>query len=149
MLRLLTTPKGMAILVIVLLIAAGNIYLRGPMAPVQLPGETVFQAGGLAVRNTLLASLLTTAILVGIGYLGTRRMTLVPGRLQGLVEVALEILFRLVTDVAGQRNGRRFFPVVATIFFFVVISNWMGLFPGFGSIGVVERDDPGFALNEV
>jgi F-type H+-transporting ATPase subunit a len=47
-----------------------------------------------------------------------------------------------VTGIAGEENGRRFFPVVATIFFFIVISNWMSLLPGFNVIGWVGHETP-------
>ena len=40
-----------------------------------------------------------------------------------------------MTNVAGEKNGRRFFPVVATIFFFVLASNWLSLLPVFNVIG--------------
>ena len=43
-------------------------------------------------------------------------------------------LYNFCQSVAGEKNGRRFFPVVATIFLFVSFNAWLGLLPGFGSI---------------
>jgi F-type H+-transporting ATPase subunit a len=40
---------------------------------------------------------------------------------------------------AGEKHARRFFPVVATIFFYVTVANWLGLFPGVATIGKVEQ----------
>jgi F-type H+-transporting ATPase subunit a len=50
--------------------------------------------------------------------------------MEGLVEA----LYGLAESVAGKNAGK-FFPWVATIFMFVIISNWSGLIPGVGSIG--------------
>jgi len=58
--------------------------------------------------------------------------------LQNVVEVPVEFFYNFVEGVAGEK-ARRFFPLVATFFFFILISNWMGLLPGFGSIGLVEH----------
>jgi len=43
-----------------------------------------------------------------------------------------------VVNVAGERNGRRFFPLVATIFFFILVSNYLGLLPINNVIGLTE-----------
>ncbi|MEE9583351.1 MAG: F0F1 ATP synthase subunit A, partial [Dehalococcoidales bacterium] len=61
---------------------------------------------------------------------------LVPGRLQTAFEFLLGWLFDLCRSVAGDRNGRRFFPVVTTIFLFVAFNAWLALLPGYGSITV-------------
>jgi F-type H+-transporting ATPase subunit a len=70
------------------------------------------------------------------GYAVTRRMKLIPGRLQAVFEFLLGWLYNLCTSVAGEENGRKFFPIVATIFLFVGFNAWLGLLPGFGSITV-------------
>jgi len=63
-------------------------------------------------------------------------MRLIPARLQTIFEFALGALLKFCQNVAGEENGRRFFPVVATIFLFVAFNAWLGLIPGFGSITV-------------
>jgi F-type H+-transporting ATPase subunit a len=42
--------------------------------------------------------------------------------------------------VAGEKNGRRFFPIVATIFLFVLMNAWLSLLPGFGSVEVITAE---------
>ena len=54
-----------------------------------------------------------------------------PGGVQNFVEAVVEAFYDMVVGIAGEENGRRFFPVVATIFFFVLIANWMSLTPIF------------------
>ena len=78
--------------------------------------------------------------LVVFSYIITRRMKLVPGRLQGIFEMLLGWLYNFCQSVAGEANGRRFFPVVATIFLFVAFNAWLGLLPGFGSIEIINSE---------
>ncbi len=101
---------------------------------VQLPAETIFHIFGFAVTNSILASWITIGVLVGIAYAVTHRIRLIPSRLQNLLEMALGWMLNLCVDVAGEKNGRRFFPVITTIFLFVLMNSWLALVPGFGSI---------------
>jgi F-type H+-transporting ATPase subunit a len=101
---------------------------------VQLPAEEIFHIGGFAVTNTLIASWITIVVLVALAWAVTHRIKLIPSRLQSLLEFAIEWLLNLCVDVAGEKNGRRFFPVITTIFLFVIMNAWLSLIPGFGSI---------------
>jgi len=100
----------------------------------ELPAETVFHIFGFPIANSVIAAWITIIILVGFSYAVTRRMKLIPNRLQMLFEAFLGWLYNFCQDVAGEDNGRRFFPVVATIFLFVAFNAWLGLLPGVGSI---------------
>jgi len=75
-------------------------------------------------------------VLVGFSYIVTRRMKLVPGRLQAIFEFLLGWLYDFCCSAAGEKDGRRFFPIVATIFLFVGFNAWLGLVPGYGSITI-------------
>jgi len=103
---------------------------------VQLPAEVVVRdaIGGFDITNTLIASWITMVILAGFAWAVTHRIKIIPTRLQSLLESALEWLLNLCNDVAGEKYGRRIFPVITTIFLFIIINSWMGLIPGFGSI---------------
>jgi F-type H+-transporting ATPase subunit a len=107
-------------------------FMKFPEPHFKLPAETVFELFGFPITNTLIASWFTIIVLVAIFYAATRKMKLIPGRLQGLVEAGLELLLNFVEDVAGKENGRRFFPVVATIFLFVIFNAYLALLPLFG-----------------
>jgi F-type H+-transporting ATPase subunit a len=100
----------------------------------QLPAETVFRIFGFPITNSIIGAWITIIFLVLFSYFITRRMKLVPGRLQALFEFLVGWLYDLCCSVAGEKNGRRFFPVVATIFLFVGFNAWLALLPGFGSI---------------
>jgi F-type H+-transporting ATPase subunit a len=108
--------------------------------PPTLGSETIFHIGSFDVRNTLITSLMTVAFFLVIALvLRRKKYAMVPGGFQNLMESLIEGLFGFFTGVVGdEKRTRKFFPIVTTIFFFVIISNWMGLLPGFGSIGLWE-----------
>jgi F-type H+-transporting ATPase subunit a len=140
---------GLVVLVLVLLIIG---FVSGPLGKSilgdvglpswlsvakphpELPSETVFHVFGLPVTNTMVATWITVIFLVGFSYVVTRRMKLIPGRLQAAFEFLLGWLYDFCCSAAGEKNGRRFFPLVATIFLFVAFNAWLGLLPGYGSI---------------
>jgi len=100
----------------------------------QLPAEGLFDVFGFAVTNTMLASWVSIIVVVALCYFATRKMKLVPKRLQMMVESIINYLYTFCTDIAGEENGRRFFPVIATIFLFVIMNAWLSLIPGYGTI---------------
>lgn len=126
----------------------GFVFLRGPTPAISIKAETIQSFGPVDVTNTMLTSWIVVIVIVAIVYLGTRRSDLVPRGFQNLFEAALEAFYNLVVSVAGEKSGRRFFPVVATIFFFVLVSNWLSLFPVFSVIGLVREDDHGFVMEQ-
>lgn len=67
--------------------------------------------------------------------LGTRRMEEVPSGIQNLIETAVESLEELTKGLLEPKVARWAFPLVATFFLFILMSNLMGLLPGVGSIG--------------
>ena len=114
---------------------------------VELPAEAILNLFGLPVTNTMIATWITVIVLVGLSYAVTRRMKLVPGRLQAAFEFLLGWLYDFCTSAAGEENGRRFFPIVTTIFLFVAFNAWLGLVPGYGSItGVVHGHEEALHL---
>jgi len=105
-----------------------------PAPTVELPAAVVFHIGPLPVTNTIITSWITVAVLVLIALLVTRKAKLIPGRLQAAVEAILEWMYNFCKDVAGEKYGGRFFPIVTTIFLFVLLNAFMNLIPGFTSI---------------
>jgi F-type H+-transporting ATPase subunit a len=106
-----------------------------PSSPeIHLPAPVLFHVFGLPVTNTMIAAWVTIIFLVFVCWLITRRIKLVPGRAQAFFEFALGWIYDFCASVAGEKNGRRFFPVVCTIFLFIIFNSWLSLIPGFGSI---------------
>jgi len=111
-------------------------WLAPPRPDPKLPAEVVFRLFGFPITNSIIGAWITIIFLVGFSYAVSRRMKLIPSRLQSLFESFLGWLYNFCQSVAGEENGRRFFPVVATIFLFVAFNAWLSLLPGFGSITV-------------
>jgi F-type H+-transporting ATPase subunit a len=106
-----------------------------PEAPdPHLAAPVLFHIGSWPITNTILATWLTVIVLVLLCWLATRHMKLIPGRFQAAFEALLGWVYDLCTSVAGEKYGRRFFPVVCTIFLFVLFNAWLSLVPGFVSI---------------
>ncbi len=109
--------------------------------------EHIFSIGSVAISNSFAVSLIAMAILIMIGYYSTRKMRMVPRGAQNAVEVVVELLYNMIVGVTGNdKQSRKFFPIVATIFLFVLISNWLGLVPGVGSIGFIEVGPEGVLM---
>ncbi|MDE2836792.1 MAG: F0F1 ATP synthase subunit A [Chloroflexota bacterium] len=102
---------------------------------VHLAPQKIFTIGGFTVTNTLLSAWLTCIVILLLFGLGSRRMAMVPGRLQGFLEVLVEALYGFIRGMAGERYARRFFPLLATIFVFVAFNAWMALLPIYPTVG--------------
>ncbi|HEX78465.1 MAG TPA: F0F1 ATP synthase subunit A [Dehalococcoidia bacterium] len=108
----------------------------------QLPPEVLWEPfSGFKITNTVLGAWVSIIVLGLLAFVATRRMRLVPGRLQAFAEMVVETLLNFVEGIAGRENGRRFFPIVATIFLFVIANAWLSLVPGF--ISLTWRAAPG------
>ena len=106
---------------------------EGEEAPHSKPlGFTKF-----AVTNTLLSSWIATIVIIVFFVAGSGKKRLIPGRFQALVETLFEAALNFCENVVGQDMGRKVFPVVATIFFFVLFNAWMALFPFYQFLGFV------------
>jgi len=108
---------------------------------IMVPGEVVWKdflgIDGLTVTNTLTGTLVADVIVLAFAFAATRRMQMVPGRLQGLFEVLTDALWSLAKSTAGH-NARPIFPLMATIFLFLLVANWVKLLPGAESIGLMH-----------
>lgn len=129
--------------IFVALLVVGALFFRGPLPEILVPAEAILTLGGFTLTNTLLATWLTIIVLFLLFRAATSDMQLVPRGIQNLTEAAVEALQSFVMGVAGERYGRHFFPMVATIFLFVITNAWLSLFPGFGTIGFVHHTEHG------
>jgi F-type H+-transporting ATPase subunit a len=102
---------------------------------ISLAAEKLFYVGGFQVTNAILMSLLSLVVLGSLAALLKRKVALVPSKIQSVFEMILEQLLELMDTVLGSRDkSEKYLPLIATIFFFVVTSNWLGLLPGVGSL---------------
>ena len=87
------------------------------------------------VTNTLLCTWIVIVVLAILVFLVRRRQDLVPRGFQNFAEWGVESLLNLVEGVSGKEKGRKFFPLVATLFIFIVLGNLMDVLPGIDTIG--------------
>ena len=115
-----------------------------PAHNVTIYAEKIFSIGNFQVTNSLLTS--WAAVLVVLALVLALRLKLkkIPGKLQNVFEVLLEGALSLVDQVTNDRKiSNRIFPLVLSLFVFILINNWLGLLPIFGSIGLVAREGAG------
>lgn len=104
---------------------------------VPIAAEAVFSIGNFPVTNSLVNSTILTIGFVLFAAIMRFNIKKIPGKLQNAFESLLEFLFGYFDQVTGSREkSKRFLPIVGTLFLFILLSNWMGLLPGTGTIGV-------------
>ena len=115
-------------------------WLNVPRPEPHLPAPEVFNLFGLPITNTIIASWFTVVVVALFCFIVSRRMKIVPGKVQAAFEFLLGWVYELCQGIAGEENGRRFFPFVTTIFLFVAFNAWLSLIPGFGSIEIGHHE---------
>jgi len=150
--KILGNPRSLAILIICVAVLAVSIlggalgntlgfgFFASSLPAIQLPAEKVTDGfntpiGKWDLMNTMITTWLAMLVLVVISLVIRKNLKDVPGRLQALFELIIEFFLALCEQIAGKEKARRFFPLVFTIFIFIVAANWMGILPGFGTVG--------------
>lgn len=106
-----------------------------------LYAETVMHIGPLPVNNALLTSWAAVLVIIALAIALRLSLKKIPGKLQHTFEIFVEGAMSIGDQVTNDRKiTERVFPIAACVFFFVLISNWIGLLPLMG-LGVVEHGD--------
>jgi len=96
----------------------------------------LFEGTWFEMNRIILVRILAVVALVLVFWLGTRKMRTVPGRFQGTVELALNLVrVNIAEDLLGEKDGKRFLPLLTTIFFMVWFMNVTGIIPGLNIAG--------------
>jgi len=133
-------PRKMGIYVGLILLMFVGFFIPVDPPHVSMAGQPLLSNGPKWFTNSVFTTILVDIFLVVLAFSATRSMKVVPGGLQNLMELVIERLLGLSESVAGK-DAHRYFPWVATIFLFVIFSNWTGIIPGVGSIGIVQKSD--------
>jgi F-type H+-transporting ATPase subunit a len=97
--------------------------------------EEIFFLGNFPVTNTLLTVGIIFVLFAAAIFLFRRRFSLIPDHFQNVVEFIIESVLDMMEPVFGSRQrAEKYLPWVATFFILILFSNWLGLFPGVGSI---------------
>lgn len=109
------------------------------MPHIEIAAEKLFYLFGLPITNALLTGWIVMGLFLVAARLLAGRIRIVPGGLQNIFEFAVERFLGMMESVFGSREkAERYLPIIATLFLFIVVSNWLGILPGVGSIGIFE-----------
>jgi F-type H+-transporting ATPase subunit a len=125
------------IIVTLVVIIGGNLLFPVPRAAIEVAAEPI--GLGPLFTNALVTSIILSIILVVLAFLIGRNLKEKPGGVQNIVEVLIEGLESLVNSIAPKKWAPTFFPILATIFIYLLFANWFSLLtPLLGSFGIVH-----------
>jgi F-type H+-transporting ATPase subunit a len=123
----------------------GEHAAQAASATPQPPAEVIFHLFGVPVTNSIFTAWVVIAILVLFAYFSTRNMKTIPSGAQNFWELIVELWVGVSDQTMGPRRARRFMPLVATAFLFILFSNWFGTLPiGYLTINTEEGPVPVF-----
>jgi F-type H+-transporting ATPase subunit a len=106
----------------------------------------VFHIGPLPVTNSMIVTWIVALGLIFFARAATRRMQAVPAGAQNFWEWLVESLYGFLEGVIGPDLVKRTFWFFATLFIFILATNWFGLIPGVGTVGFGRQGDHGFLV---
>jgi F-type H+-transporting ATPase subunit a len=107
------------------------------MIEIHIASEELYKIGNFIITNSLFSSFLVSVFLIFLALLIRFRIKNNPDYFQNFFELIFEKILNWMDSVLMNRSlSEKYFPIIATIFIFVLLSNWMGLLPGVGSIGI-------------
>lgn len=107
------------------------------MEEISLKAQELFSIYGFGMTNSLLLTLVVSLILITFSIILNKKIKIIPGKLQSAVEMGVEGLLNLMDQTLGSaKKAEQYFPLIATIFIFILCSNLLGIFPGVGSLWI-------------
>jgi F-type H+-transporting ATPase subunit a len=102
------------------------------------------------LTNSIFVSIFISGFVIWLCRSATRKMLIVPSPLQNAFELVVEGLYDMLEEIVGRHMIARTFSFLATLFIFILASNWFSLLPGVGSIGWShEKPGPFLSLPHV
>jgi F-type H+-transporting ATPase subunit a len=103
---------------------------------------------GFPITNSMVVTWFVAVLLVVFAQVATRTMQQVPRGAQNFLEWIVDGLYAFLEGILGRHLVDRTFWFFASIFIFILASNWIGLVPGVGSIGWGHYTADGFSLEQ-
>lgn len=94
------------------------------------------------LTNSVLVGVIVMLLVLWFCRRATKKMTLIPSGAQNTVEYVVEFLYNQVESIVGAKVAKRAFPLLATLFVYILVSNWIGLVPGIGTMGFATPEHP-------
>ncbi len=113
---------------------------------ITLFAEPIFHYGNFTVTNALLTSWIVVGIIIILSLTLKSKLKEVPGKLQNLFEIIVDGALSLCDQVTNSRAlSIKIFPLAISVFFFILINNWLGILP-LGGFGVLEEGERGLTF---
>ncbi|MBU0998845.1 F0F1 ATP synthase subunit A [Patescibacteria group bacterium] len=113
---------------------------------ITLFAEPIFHFQGFAITNALFTSTFAVLILIILAVFLRLKLREVPGKLQNIFEIVIDGALSLCDQVTNSRAlSIQIFPIAISVFFFILMNNWLGLLP-IGGLGIIERGEEGLAF---
>jgi F-type H+-transporting ATPase subunit a len=111
---------------------------------ISLAAEKIAHIGSFPVTNSMLLSWVASIFLIFVSMLATNKISIIPNKIQNFFETIIEFLFDTANSVLeNEEITKKYFPLIATLFIFILTNNWLGLLPGVGTIGLNEINKSG------
>ena len=115
---------------------SGSGEFHGPSLSDFFPPGLLFEGTPFELNRIMLIRLLVTAVLLLLFWLGTRKMRMVPGRGQSVLEMGIGFVQKnIIEENLGVKEGKRFAPILFAMFFFILGMNITGIIPGLNIAG--------------
>jgi len=111
--------------------------------PAAAPEVPILKIGPLSVTNSMVVTWIVAAAILLFGHVATRRMKDVPEGAQNFWEFLVEGLRDFLETIIGSHLAKKTFWFFATVFIFILFTNWAGLIPGVGTIGWGHLNEQG------
>ncbi|HXE43400.1 MAG TPA: F0F1 ATP synthase subunit A [Candidatus Baltobacteraceae bacterium] len=108
----------------------------------------IFHIGPLPITNSMLVTWAVALVVIGFAQFATRSMKAIPQGAQNFWELLVEGLYNFLGDIIGADLTKKTFWFFATIFIFILFTNWFGLIPGVGTIGWGHQTPEGFEISQ-
>jgi F-type H+-transporting ATPase subunit a len=116
-------------------------YAAGEGIAIHLAPPVLGHVFGVPLTSTMLTAWLTMVLLIALTALLRKKLALIPGKVQVAVELLVGGAFDYISDVLEDKSmAKRYFPLIMTIFVFVLALNWIGLLPGFTAFGLLGEN---------
>jgi F-type H+-transporting ATPase subunit a len=107
---------------------------------ISLKPEVIFNIWNFHITNTYLASLMAMIFIVSFSIIFNKKIKEIPDKIQALLEIIYEGFYNFWSNLSGIKNIK-IFAFCFTFFIYILLSNWFGIFPGFGSIYIKHHEE--------
>ncbi|HLD25064.1 MAG TPA: F0F1 ATP synthase subunit A [Patescibacteria group bacterium] len=118
------------------------------MLHISISAERLWTIFGLPISNAFLTTWIVMGLLIVLAVIATRKMSLIPSNAQLIAESLIGSLHDVFGAIAGTKINQ-FFPLVATLFLFILTANWIGLLPGVGTVGFYREETEAGKISEL